>query len=83
MILPEYEEAVWVDGPSQLIEKADFATRLYEAIQRLPEEMMEVFHAIIIDNLSYQEAAGKFGIPTGTIRSRLSRARSHLKALMS
>ena len=49
--------------------KADFATRLYRGDSAVAEEMMEVFHAIIIDNLSYQEAAGKFGIPTGTIRS--------------
>lgn len=49
----------------------------------LPKDMKQVFQSIVIDNKSYQEAAKLLGIPTGTVRSRLSRVRDKFKEAVS
>jgi RNA polymerase sigma-70 factor (ECF subfamily) len=54
-----------------------------EAIQQLPEEFREVILLREYEELSYQEIAGVLGCPTGTVMSRLGRARSKLRALLS
>lgn len=45
------------------------------ALAALPEELIGVVMATVIDGLSGQEAATLLGIPEGTVRSRLHRAR--------
>ena len=50
------------------------------AIQRLPEEYRVVATMCFIDELSYQETADALGIPVGTVRSRLYRARKTLQS---
>ncbi len=45
----------------------------------LPEQQRTVLHLIGVEGLSYQEAAEAIGVPTGTIMSRLSRARAALR----
>ncbi|NOJ24277.1 RNA polymerase sigma factor [Vibrio coralliilyticus] len=45
----------------------------------MPNDMRCVFNLVIIDGLSYEEAALKLNVAVGTVRSRLSRARSWLK----
>jgi RNA polymerase sigma-70 factor (ECF subfamily) len=52
---------------------------LSSAISRLPEAFREVVAMREIDDLSYEEIALATGISIGTVRSRLSRARSRLK----
>ena len=44
--------------------------------------LQEVIVLVAIDGLSYAEAARVLEVPVGTIRSRLSRARGQLKALI-
>lgn len=65
-------------GPSQ-----DGAVRLVELMQAfraLPEEQRAALHLVAVEGLSYQEAALALGIPVGTLMSRLSRARTALRA---
>jgi len=50
--------------------------RLKEAIDRLPGKQREVFVLREYGHMSYEEIAGTLGIKTGTVMSRLSRARS-------
>ena len=48
------------------------------AILQLPEEQRNVVTLVLIDGLSYQQAADILDVPTGTIMSRLARARKTL-----
>lgn len=50
------------------------------ALQRLPDEYRVVATMCFIDDLSYQEMADALGIPVGTVRSRLYRARRALQS---
>ena len=50
-----------------------------QAFATLPEHHRAVLHLIAIEGQSYQEAAAILGVPTGTIMSRLSRARAALR----
>lgn len=49
------------------------------AIDDMPSDVQSIFHLIIEEESSYQEAADQIGVPIGTIRSRLSRARTKIK----
>lgn len=51
-----------------------------EALDELSMEHREVLHLVAVEGLKYEEAADVLGVPVGTIRSRLSRARSALRA---
>lgn len=51
-----------------------------EAIDRLPPSQRQALILVVHDGCSYQKAARIMGTPTGTVRSRLSRAREALRA---
>ena len=48
-------------------------------IQRLPEKYKTAFILRDVDSLSYEEIAQVLGIPLGTVKSRVNRARSILR----
>ncbi|MFM0200118.1 sigma-70 family RNA polymerase sigma factor [Paraburkholderia fungorum] len=56
---------------------------LQRALYCLPVEQREVLLLICVEELSYQEASKALGVPIGTVMSRLSRAREHMRALMT
>lgn len=56
-------------------------TPLGQAFARLGPELQAVLAATALDGLSNREAAQLLNIPTGTVKSRLSRARSILKEI--
>ena len=53
-----------------------------QAMSRLSEQDSEIIGLIDLAGLSYAEAGKVLGIPTGTVMSRISRARSRLLALI-
>lgn len=55
---------------------------LDRAIASLPEEQRQVILLVGLEQLRYEEVAKILGIPVGTVRSRLSRGRDTLRALM-
>ena len=56
------------------------AEQIRQAFLYLPDEQRSALHLVAVEGLSYQEAAAALGIPTGTLMSRLGRARAALRA---
>jgi RNA polymerase sigma-70 factor, ECF subfamily len=52
-----------------------------EALGRLPAEQRDTLLLVVLEGLTYDEAAFVLQVPVGTVRSRLSRARSTLVRL--
>ena len=69
------EDAVYVEPG---IEKTENSLLL----SRLSEEDRALFHLRYFEDYNASELAKMFGLPTGTIRSRLSRARKLLKEML-
>lgn len=57
--------------------------RLVGAVQELPEHLREVLDLVLVDDLPYRDVAVALGIPTGTVKSRMSHARRRLALLLS
>ena len=49
---------------------------------RLPVEQREVVGLVLVEGLSYKEAAEIIGVPVGTVTSRLARGRDALQAML-
>lgn len=56
------------------------AHALRDELARLPRRSREVMELVVGDGLSYEQAAAALGVPVGTVRSRLARARGRLAA---
>lgn len=61
---------------------SDDALDLERCLQRLPADQRAVLLLVAMEDLSYEDTARILDIPVGTVMSRLSRARSRLRALM-
>ena len=58
------------------------AAALEQAMQAVPQEDREALGAVTLFGLSYEEAAASIGIPVGTVKSRVFRARRTLISVM-
>ena len=65
--------------PGHIVETRQKLEQVSDAYDRLPEEMKEVFSLVVSANKEYEDAAQVVGVPVGTIRSRLCRARKRLR----
>lgn len=75
-----------VRDPARLSEQAPQVDRIAlgqtaDALARLPEDQKEVLTLVVLEGVSYREAAEILNIPQGTVMSRLSRARQNLTRL--
>jgi RNA polymerase sigma-70 factor (ECF subfamily) len=52
------------------------------ALQRLPHEQRVVVALVLVEGLSYREAADALEVPVGTVTSRLARARLALQEML-
>ncbi len=57
-------------------------TELMAAMQSLPEQFRAVVYYADVEGFQYGEIAEIMGTPTGTVMSRLSRGRRHLRGLL-
>lgn len=53
---------------------------LHRAIGKLPEHQRQVLLLVGLEGISYGQAAAVIGVPVGTVRSRIARARESLRA---
>lgn len=68
------------DDPAEVLGRRRLVRRLIGLIEALPGPAREVLMLVAIDGLSCEQAAVALGVPAGTVRSRLSRARASLRA---
>ena len=66
-------------GPDAVLEQTELEAALHRAIAELPDERRIVVVLRDLEGLSYEEIAAALDLPTGTVRSRLHRARLDLK----
>jgi RNA polymerase sigma-70 factor (ECF subfamily) len=73
----EYELSDESDEP--LVDRQEWVE---VALRQLPEEFRLVLLMFYFEELSYADIAEQLNIPMGTVMSRLSRGRAHLKAAL-
>lgn len=70
-------------GPDAALERSEERARIRRAVNGLPEEKREVFRLVQEMELSIRDAAGRLGIPEGTVKSRLYYAQKKLSNELS
>ena len=72
-----------VEDPAAAAERRDMARSLERAISRLRPEYREAVVLFYLEGASYQEICDVTGLPLGTVKTNLHRARKELAAEMS
>lgn len=70
------------DDPSADAVKRERLRMLLDALAQLPDELAEVVQMRDLDGLDYREIADLLGLPDGTVKSRLNRARVELARIV-
>jgi len=65
--------------PQHQLEMTQLMRVLEAELQDLMPEMREVLLLVALDDMPYEDAAALLSVPIGTVRSRVSRARAHLR----
>lgn len=65
-------------GPGQLLEQEEEIQRVRQALQQVSEEFRQPLILREIEGFSYEQISEILGIPSGTVRSRIFRARQEL-----
>lgn len=68
--------------PETLLDSAQQAERVREAVARLPSEQAEVIRLSYFDERPHAEIERALGIPLGTVKSRLRLAMARLRAML-
>jgi RNA polymerase sigma-70 factor (ECF subfamily) len=76
-------EATFTDGTDERLDDETQMGRALDLLAQLPRHEREVFALCAWMELSYEDAALALGVPVGTVRSRLARARQRLRELDS
>lgn len=76
LFAPEEAGVTAADGASAPARALDLAA----AMETLPADHREVVALVLVEGLSYREAAELMDVPVGTVTSRLARARAALQA---
>ena len=67
-------------GPAQALANARLGRDLTAAMAALPQDLQILVQLILVEGMTYREAAEATDCPEGTVRSRLNRARGLLRA---
>ena len=82
MAIDEGRTDPW-DGVDDRLDSAARAAAALSAVRALPPAEREVLLLVAWDQLTVAEAARMLGVPQGTARSRLHRARTALRRVLS
>ncbi len=72
------EEGIRVSATVDDFERAADMQAIDQAMNQLPPEQREVIALVLVEGLSYREAADILDLPMGTVTSRLTRGRQAL-----
>lgn len=67
------------DDPLLGLAQGEELERVLDAIERVTKELRVVFVAHALEGQSYRDIADDLGLPIGTVRSRISRARARIR----
>ena len=81
-VIPNFTAGNSTDPHMRCASKME-SEQVREAINKLPAEFREIIILREHEELSYKEIASVLGCPVGTVMSRLGRARSRLRLLLS
>ena len=71
------------DGPADWAERSEMRRLLETSIRALPEGFRAVFMLRAVQELSVEETAAALGLAQATVKTRLFRARRHLRKAMT
>ena len=74
------EDSLRVEDDYEQIENEDRDEQIRRAVNSLPENYREVVLGVYFREMSVADTSAALGVPEGTIKSRLSRAREVLKS---
>ncbi len=78
----EMELADERESMEEAVERKDAAQAVQRAIASLPEEYREILLLRYMKQLSYEELQEALGLPPGTVKSRINRAKTQLKEIL-
>ena len=70
-------------GPQQQAERSEQRQAVRDAILQLTPEYRQIVVLRFLEDLSYEEIGAALKLPSGTVKSRLNRAKSQLKDILS
>jgi len=70
-------------NPEEVVLRNDSNTLVRKALEKLPPNFREVLILRELEGMSYREIADITGMPAGTVMSSLSRARGHLRRVLT
>ncbi len=76
--LSEVPEAATASAEEQVLDSVDHGD-LADALNRLSPELRAVVQATVLDGLTTREAGRLLGIPAGTVKTRMMRAKPQLR----
>lgn len=76
--LPSRRDDLVVSAEDQVLQGVEYGD-LAGALERLSPELRAVVQATVLDGLTTREAARLLGIPSGTVKTRMMRARAQLR----
>jgi RNA polymerase sigma-70 factor (ECF subfamily) len=68
--------------PDRQLQRSETVGRVWDALNELPFDQRAAIVLREIDGLSYEEIAASLGVPVGTVKSRLARARQMLRVVL-
>ncbi len=75
----ERAEPCCSEDPRAVLERGENSAMIQAAVQRVAHDYRVVFELYEFEGESYEEIGTRLGMPVGTVRSRLSRARRLLR----
>jgi RNA polymerase sigma-70 factor, ECF subfamily len=79
--LPREQAADFAADADERLDDERQMQRVLSALGKLPRADQDVLALCLWEGLSYEDAAVSLGVPVGTVRSRLSRARARVREL--